>query len=110
MKFTPLTKDRLNHLAEIGEATDYSEALQQTEAFKYVGETDSHFINGNVYEIAITGFDDNGNPIGAFKKVKNLNPHHVDFFRVIHSDWVELSDYTIKEYLSLIDEFDEGEQ
>ena len=134
MKFTPLTEDRLNHLAEIGEATDYTEALQDTQTFIYVGETvtrnpaltgssaplsavftiyaDETFLHGNVYNIAITGCDDNGDPIGAINwyewaldngRDDVQNPHEVDFFRILHSDWVEVTDYSIKGYLALIE-------
>lgn len=129
MIFTPLTEDRLNHLAEIGTATDYMEALQDTQTFIYVGETatrtesaplsevftihaDQTFLHGNVYNIAITGCDDNGDPIGAINwhewardngRDDVQNPHDVDFFQMVHSDWVEVTDYSIKGYLALIE-------
>ena len=129
MKFTPLTEDRLNHLAEIGTATDYTEALQDTQAFMYVGETVARtesaplsevftvhagetFLHGNVYNIAITGCDDNGDAIGAINWYEWAldngrddvpHPHDVDFFQMVHSDWVEVTDYSIKDYLALIE-------
>ena len=89
MKLIPLTKERLNHLAEIGEVSfDYAEPTETRRHFVFVGESTREFEKGESYKINITGFNDNGDPIACYVDDFGL----VRWLEINPADWKEITE------------------